>query len=153
MTFNKAAALAALFSFALVPAVPAVAQEAPAAEAGASSLMFQLNNALTVDGSCQLTFVIKNDTATAIEKSSYNMVIVDAEGRVSTLITFEFRPLEVGRTKVQQFALQGQPCESISAISINEFVECTGPDGAALTVCEDSIAQSSRTTIQFPWEL
>ncbi len=154
MTFSRIATLAAAACFGLVPAAT-FAQDTPAPAEGASaaSLMFQLNNAQTVEGSCQLTFVIRNDTAVDIQKSSYNMVIVDAEGRVSTLITFEFRPVNVGQTKVQQFALSGQPCETISAISINDYVECTAGDGTASDVCEDAMAQSSRTSIQFPWQL
>lgn len=149
MKFGRAAAFAAIVGLGLGAGAPAFAQEG----GPAATLKFELNNAQTVDGSCQLTFVIQNETPTGIQKSSYNMVIVDAEGRVSTLITFEFRPIPVGRTKVQQFALQGQPCESISAISINEFVECTDDGGNAATVCEAAIVQSSRTSIQFPWEL
>lgn len=149
MKFSNATVWAATCLFGLC-AFPALAQDAPAAT---GKLLFQLNNAQTVEGGCQLTFVIKNDTGTQIEKSSYNMAIVNAEGQVATLITFEFRPLPVGRTKVQQFGLAGQPCDSISAISINEFVECLGSDGTASPVCEADIAQSSKTTIQFPWEL
>jgi hypothetical protein len=149
MKFSIARALAAGLVFGLC-ATAAVAQDEPPA---GGKLLFQLNNAQTVEGACQLTFVIKNDTGTAIEKSSYNMAIVNAQGQVSTLITFEFRPLPVGRTKVQQFNLAGQPCDNISAISINEFVECLGGDGAQLPVCENDIEQSTKTDIQFPWEL
>ncbi len=151
MRFSKSVAVVAASLFGLC-ALPAAAQETPAAPAG-GQLLFQLNNAQTVEGGCQLTFVIKNDTGVQIDKSSYNMAIVNASGQVSTLITFEFRPLPVGRTKVQQFGLAGQPCDNISAISINEFVECLGSDGAASPVCEADIVQSSKTTIQFPWEL
>ena len=67
--------------------------------------------------------------------------------------TFEFRPLPVGRTKVQQFGLSGQTCETISAISINEFVDCLDTSDQPLAVCETAIVQSTKTSIQFPWEL
>ena len=154
MRFSKATAWA-VTALTCLSVFPALAQE----EAASGQLLFQLNNAKTIPASgaspegCQLTFVIKNDTGVEIEKSSYNMAIVNGDGQVSTLITFEFKPLPVGRTKVQQFGLGGQSCENISAISINEFVECTGADGSALSVCEDDIDQSTKTSIQFPWEL
>lgn len=150
MSFRIAAALLAVSAFGLNGGY-ALAQEDVTQAPG--PLAFQLNNAQTVEGSCQLTFVVQNDTGSAIEKSSYNMAIVNAEGLVTMLITFEFRPLPAGRPKVQQFGLAGQPCEDISAISINEFVECTTAGGVASTLCEEAITQSSRTAIEFPWEL
>lgn len=140
---------AAAYAASLVLFVPlAIAQEAPTPR-----LVFQLNNAETVESGCQLTFVIKNDTGVSIKKSSYNMAIVNSNGQVTTLVTFEFRPVEVGRTKVQQFGLPGQTCEDISAISINEFVDCIDEKDQPTGVCEDAIVQSTKTSIQFPWEL
>lgn len=137
----------------LVLCVPFATSAGIAQDAAAPRLIFQLNNAQTVESGCQLTFVIKNDTGTEIKKSSYNMAIVNSDGQVATLVTFEFRPLPVGRTKVQQFGLAGQTCESISAISINEFVDCLDTNDQPLTVCEANIVQSSKVNIQFPWEL
>ena len=119
-------AMAAVAAFALMP-FAANAQETPAATAvsAAGPLAFQLNKAETREGSCQLTFVVQNDTGTVIEKSIYNIAIVDTDGAVSQLVNIEFRPLPVGRPKVQGFGIAGVPCENISAISINEFNECT----------------------------
>ena len=129
-------------------AFPALAQDAPK-----PGLVFQLNNAQTIENSCQLTFVVQNATGVRIEKSAYNMAIVDSDGTVAMLITFEFKPFPEGQPKAQQFSLPGTTCENISAISINEFVSCAGGDGAKLTACEDGIVQSSRTAIEFPWVL
>lgn len=152
MNLRNAVAIAAIV---LAPAA-AQAQEAatevavtPAASTGA--LAFQLNKAETREGSCQLTFVVQNDTGTVIQKSIYNIVIIDTEGAVSQLVNIEFRPLPVGRPKVQGFGIAGVPCESISAISINDFTECTAEDGTASRLCEDAITESSRIGIAFPW--
>ena len=148
-------AMAAVAAFALVP-FAANAQETPATTAvsAAGPLAFQLNKAETREGSCQLTFVVQNDTGTVIEKSIYNIAIVDSDGAVSQLVNIEFRALPVGRPKVQGFGIAGVPCENISAISINEFNECTTDDGSASTLCEDAITQSSRLpNIEFPWTL
>ncbi len=163
MNLRSAAACLAAMAIGLSGMLPATGQEQPATTtettaatapaAVAGDLRFELNKAETVDGACQLTFVVQNNTGTAINASSYNMAIVDAQGQVSTLITFEFRPLPVGRPRVQTFGLPGLACENISAISINDFAACDTGDGAVSDVCSTSIVESSRTSIQFPWEL
>jgi hypothetical protein len=151
MTLRIAVAAVAALAFGTM----AVAQETttPAADTPAGTLAFQLNKAETREGSCQLTFVVQNDTGTVIQKSIYNIAIVDTDGAVSQLVNIEFRPLPVGRPKVQGFGIPGVPCENISAISINEFNECTTDTGEASTLCEDAITQSSRIPIEFPWTL
>jgi hypothetical protein len=152
MTLRIVAAVAAL----TLGTLAATAQDAttPVAPAEAAGpLAFQLNKAETREGSCQLTFVVQNDTGTVIQKSIYNIAIVDTEGAVSQLVNIEFRPLPVGRPKVQGFGIPGVPCENISAISINEFNECTTEAGEASSFCEDAITQSSRIPIEFPWTL
>lgn len=127
---------------------PLSAQEAPTD----GQLYVQLSNAQTMADTCQLTFAMRNDTGTAIDKSAYNMAVINTDQQVTTLITFEFRPLGAGQTKVQQFALPGQTCEQIAGLLINDFVTCDTPDGPS-TVCEAGIDQSTRTNIAFPWEL
>lgn len=153
MTFRIAVAVVAALTFGTLATL---AQETPAPVAPSEPsgpLAFQLNKAETREGSCQLTFVVQNDTGTVIQKSIYNIAIVDADGAVSQLVNIEFRPLPVGRPKVQGFGIPGVPCENISAISINEFNECTTDTGDASTLCEDAITQSSRIPIEFPWTL
>jgi archaellin len=157
MNLRSAAACLAALAMGLSGTLQVVAQETPAATTETAttgdSLRFELNKAETVEGACQLTFVVQNNTGTVINASSYNMAIIDSQGQVSTLITFEFRPLTLGRPKVQAFGLAGIPCENISAISINEFVSCDTGDGTLSALCEEKIEESSRTSIEFPWEL
>jgi len=148
MKFSIAAAATVLL---LAPCAASAQETTTPASQG--DLAFQLNKAETREGSCQLTFVIQNDTGTVIQKSIYNIAIVDTDGAISQLVNIEFRPLPVGRPKVQGFGIAGVPCESISAISINEFSECTAEDGTASDVCETAITQSSRISIEFPWTL
>lgn len=126
---------------------PASAQDAPTGK-----LFIQLSNAQTIEETCQLTFAMRNETGSAIDKSAYNMAVVNADQQVTTLVTFEFRPLAVGQTKVQQFALPDQTCEAIAGLLINDFITCETPDGPS-PLCESAIDQSTRTTIAFPWEL
>ena len=118
----------------------------------AGKLYVQLSNAQTMADTCQLTFAMRNDTGVAIDKSAYNMAVVNADQQVTTLITFEFRPLAAGQTKVQQFALPGQACEQIAGLLINDFITCETAGGPS-PICETAIDQSTRTSIAFPWEL
>ena len=128
---------------------PATAQDA----VPAGKLKLQLNNAQTVEGSCQLTFVAQNDSGTDISASVFSMTVVDAQGRVVALTNFEFGAFPKGRPKVQQFALAGQSCDSLSAIAVNEFVSCLDGSGQDSPICETGLEASSLTPIQFPWSL
>lgn len=142
-------ALAAVGASLACLAVPAGAQEAVTPP---GALYFQLNNAQTVGADCQLTFVVRNETGEAITRSAYNMAIIDDAGQVSTLITFEFLPLPAGETKVQQFALAGQSCETLSGLLVNEVVTCETPSGKS-QLCAADLRQSSRVDVAFPWDL
>lgn len=152
MIHRLAVAAVAVLALGAAPVLAQDATPAPAAEP-AGALAFQLNKAETREGSCQVTFVVQNDTGTVIEKSTYNIAIVDIEGAVAQLVTIEFRQLPVGRPKVQGFGIAGVPCENISAISINEFADCITADGPGSPLCEEAITQSSRIAIEFPWTL
>lgn len=126
---------------------PAFAQDADTGK-----LHIQLSNAQTAADACQLTFAMLNQTATTIAKSAYNVAVVNAAQQVATLITFEFRPLVPGQTKVQQFALPGLMCEAIAGLLINDFMTCETDEGPS-TLCETAIEQSSVINIEFPWKL
>ncbi len=144
-------AMAAIVAAMLAGAVPAAAQEA-AAPAN-KGLIFQLNNAQTDKGNCQLFFVIENNTDTAVESSSYDIAIVDADGRISSVTKFGFHAFPVGVTKVERFVLSEQACDRISGLLINDVKECLAADGTQLTVCRDQMEQSTKTAIAFPWGL
>ena len=144
---NNVAMTVASIGLALMLVQPGAAQDAP------GNLVLQLNNAQTVENACQLTFVAQNDTGSDIEASIFNMVIVDSTGQVVALTNFEFGSFPQGRPKAQQFALEGQTCESLSAIAINDFVTCREGGSDVSTICETRMDASSRTGIQFPWAL
>lgn len=144
MRIRDAAAGAAMGLFCLSATAPAMAQQS-------GDLTFQLNNATTESGACQLTFVIINNTGVNIEESWYNVAYADKDGKVST-VTLKFQPLPTGKPRVMQFALTGQPCETLAGLFINSVNKCVGADGSDLTVCDDKYTESSRVDIQFPWQ-
>ncbi|MDG1281321.1 MAG: hypothetical protein P8O10_08430 [Pseudorhodobacter sp.] len=122
---------------------------APLAIAQTGNIELELNTAADAEQGCRLTYVATNNTSIALEKSSYEVAVYDNDGIVQRLLVLEFGWLPVGKTRVVQFDLPGQSCESISRISVNGPVECASAEGEQ-TVCRDNQILSSRVrTIQF----
>lgn len=147
-------------AFAMCAALPALGQEtaAPAGQAAAppassGQIQMQLNNAQSVEDGCRLTFAVRNDTGEAVERSTYVMAVLDGQGQVTSLISFGFQNFPVGRTRFEQFKVEGQACDDISGWSINDVAECVSAGGAESPMCEQSTVATTKTAIQFPWEL
>jgi len=134
--------LTALAASALILAAPAagVAQD--------KAISIELNDATNADTACRLVFVAINSSGVLLEKTSYDFVTFDKEGKVGRSITFHFGRLPVGKTKVVQFDLPGQPCETISRLLVNDIAECT-VDGKASDICIDALTTSTRAKIEF----
>lgn len=113
------------------------------------NIELELNTAADVDGGCRLTYVATNATATALEKTAYEVAVYDTDGIVKRLLVLEFGFLPSGKTRVVQFDLPEQTCGSLSRISVNGPVECQAASGPT-NVCRDNQLLSSRVpTIQF----
>jgi hypothetical protein len=112
------------------------------------SISIELNDATTVDAACRLVFVAVNKSGLLLEKTSYDVVTFDASGKVGTSLTFQFGRLPAGKTKVVQFDLPDQPCETITRLLVNDIAECT-VDGKASDVCIDTLTTSTRAKIEF----
>ena len=69
-------------------------------------------------------------------------------GKVGKSLTFQFGRLPLGKTKVVQFDLPGQACDSISRLLVNDVSECT-VDGKASDICVDALTTTTRTKIEF----
>jgi hypothetical protein len=121
---------------------------AGAAAADDKAIAIELNKATSTDAGCRLTFVVKNDTQSLLEKTSYEIAAFDTSKTVMKLLVFEFGRLPVGKTKVVEFALSGVPCDSISRILVNNSPECVA-DGAASTICLDALRTTSLAKIVF----
>ena len=134
--------LTALAASALALAVPA------AGFAQDKAISIELNDATNADTACRLVFVAINRSGVLLDKTSYDFVTFDTEGKVGRSITFHFGRLPVGKTKVVQFDLPGQPCETISRLLVNDIAECT-VDGKASDICIDALTTSTRAKIEF----
>lgn len=119
------------------------------AMAETGNIELELNTAADVDGGCRLTYVATNATATALEKTSYEVAVFDTDGIVQKLLVLDFGFLPSGKTRVVQFDLPEQACPKISRISVNSPAECQAASGPS-NVCRDNQLLSSRVpTIQF----
>jgi hypothetical protein len=137
---------AGLLKLLVVMSVPlALAGQATAED---KAIAIELNKATNTDAGCRLTFVVKNDTQSLLEKTSYEIAAFDASKTVMKLLVFEFGRLPVGKTKVVEFALAGVGCADISRILVNNSPECVA-DGAASTICLDALRTTSLAQIVF----
>jgi hypothetical protein len=118
------------------------------AAGGEKVIAIELNKASNNEAGCRLTFVVKNDTESLLEKASYEIAAFDSAKTVTKLLVFEFGRLPVGKTKVVEFALAGVGCADISRILINTAPECVA-DGAASTICLDALRTTSLSQIVF----
>ncbi|WP_282152209.1 hypothetical protein [Ruegeria atlantica] len=133
----------AAFCVSALPAV-AIAQSEVAASEG---LQIELNTVQDVENACRLTFVVENQTGTAIDEASFETVIFDASGSVVRLSLFNFRDLPTERPRVRQFDLPGMACSSVGKALINGTNACKVA-GADSSICEDGLKLQSRTDVE-----
>lgn len=119
---------------------PASAQE--------QALTIELNDATDVNGNCRLAYVAFNGTGRLLDKTSFDVFIFDAEGKVGQSLVFQFGRLLEGKTKVVQFDMAGEACGSISRLLVNDIRECVA-GGEESTICIDALKTTTRTSIAF----
>ena len=107
------------------------------------SFEIELNRAEDVDGSCRLTFVATNTTATALTKSAYEVAVFNTEGVMSQLVVLEFGELPLGKTRVLQFDMPSLKCADMSRLLVNGQDSCESAEGAQ-DICLKSLSATSR---------
>jgi hypothetical protein len=123
-------------------AIPALSVAAAAQEAG-DAIAIELNSASDQEGTCRLTYVVTNGTATDLTQASWEVAVHDAGGTVTQLWVLDFGSLPQGRTRVVQFDLADQGCDTLSRISVNDAVDCQSAEGA-VEICGEKQSLSSR---------
>lgn len=110
-------------------------------------LMIELNAVENVEGACRLTFLVENETATAIDTANYQVVIFDASGVFERLTLFGFRDLPAQRPRVRQFDVRGLSCENLGRVLINGLSGCI-VEGAESEICDETPTLNSRTEVE-----
>ncbi len=133
-----------LTCFACLLSCAALAQstEAPAAE-----LSLELNALADVGSACRLTFLVTNQSGTAIDEAVFETVIFDTDGGVVTLSLFDFRDLPLDRPRVRQFDLPGMSCTSVGRALINGASSCV-INGSQSDICQSTLTLSSRIEVE-----
>lgn len=120
----------------------------PSVRAQEQQFTLELNSARDSGGGCRVSFIAFNGTGVVLEKTSYEVVVFDADGLVAQFLILEFGRLPTNKTKVVQFDLAEQPCGSISRLLINDVAECVSNQEAS-NVCLDALKTNARTEISF----
>lgn len=136
----------ALTASLLPPALglPLHAQTPAAPEA---ALTLELNALQAAASGCSLSFLITNQTGTAIDSAIYETVVFDAAGQVALLTLLDFGPLPEGKPRVRQFQLEGQACGAIGRLLINGATTCTA-GGLEQESCTKALQVQSRTDVE-----
>ena len=125
-------------------AIPASAQ----GPAETPAISVELNKTQAVDGSCRLTFLMKNTLAEDVERLAFEVAVVNKSGLVAGLILMRSGKLPVDRERVKQFDLPNVDCASIDRLLLNEIPECEGASGP-ISGCRQAVVASSRGEVGF----
>ncbi|MDV7145237.1 hypothetical protein R3X27_21345 [Tropicimonas sp. TH_r6] len=110
-------------------------------------LSLELNAIHDVGGACRLSFLVRNETGTAIDKAVFETVIFDPSGGVASLTLFDFRDLPADRPRVRQFDLPEMSCGTIGQALINGANTCV-VDGADSEICDSALSLDSRLEVE-----
>lgn len=138
--------LLAIVPILLALAAPPVLAQSAASPVGAFSL--ELNRLDGVDGSCRVTLVEKNGTASSFAALKLDLVVFDGEGIVAKRVGVDAGPLKAGRTTVKTFDLKGLACDSVGRLLINDVLSCE-VEGIAADTCLDVVEPRSRASATF----
>lgn len=101
-----------------------------AAAEAENTISIQLNDAETVNGSCRLTFVIRNALTTPVNALGLDLVMFDTSDGVSGYAAVDFGDLPTGKTRVRQYDVSRGECAGISRVLLNEVRACDLPNAA-----------------------
>jgi hypothetical protein len=159
---HLAAKLAAMLAFlvATLHAAPPAWADAPA------PIPVELNKleplpapAATADGStaaagCRAYIVVTNPDPEPIEQLRLDLILFGKDGVILRRIALDLGPLTPHKTAVRLFDLQGQPCDGIGRMLVNDVLACqTGQPGSTAAhqerqACLDRLQVSSRASAE-----
>ena len=131
---------------ALILAVPAVAQDTPAAPPAALAL--ELNATQPADAGCRVTFLATNTLGAVLDRAAVEVALFDTTGVIDRIVTLDFKALENGKTKVLQFELAGLACDQLGRVLVNDITACEGT-GLVPAACLDGLVTTSRPAVTF----
>lgn len=117
------------------------------AVAAADNIEIELNKLEDKDNSCRAYLVFKNQTDSHFNEFKLDLVMFGADGIISRRLAVDSSPLRSNKTSVKLFDIEGQSCEAISLILINDVLSCR--DEYERSDCVDLIEASSKGNVSF----
>jgi len=99
---------------------------------------------------CRAYLVVTNPDAAPIEQLRLDVILFGTDGVILRRLALDLSPLAPHKTAVRLFDLQGQPCDGIGRLLVNDVLACqTGQQGSASPdqqrqACLDRLQVSSR---------
>jgi hypothetical protein len=97
---------------------------------------------------CRIYFVVINPDPEPISQLGLDLVLFGTDGIVSRRVSFNLGPLAAHKTSVRAFDIEGQRCDGISSVLINDVLTCSaGPStdpNQQRQACLDRLQLSSR---------
>ncbi len=145
------------FLFAIVHATPPAWADAPAPIPLELNKLEPLPAPATAPGGgaaasagCRAYMVVTNPDPEPIEQLRLDLILFGKDGVILRRIALDLGPLAPHKTAVRLFDLQGQPCDGIGRMLVNDVLACqTGQPGNAPAeqqrqACLDRLQVSSR---------
>lgn len=105
-------------------------------------------------GGCRAYMVVTNPDPEPIEQLRLDLILFGKDGVILRRIALDLGPLAPHKTAVRLFDLQGQPCDGIGRMLVNDVLACqAGQPGSAPAdqqrqACLDRLQVSSRATTE-----
>lgn len=128
-------------------APPALAQE-PASAPQTGGVSVELNKLEPVEGACRAYLVLNSQAQTDFESLKLDLVMFGPDSVVSERVAVEGAPLPAGKTTLRVFDVQGQGCEMIGSVLLNDILDCRDA-GGPVAGCLDLVETSSRAAAEF----
>lgn len=108
----------------------------------AENIEIELNKLENKNDNCRAYLVFKNNTQSHFSEFKLDLVMFGDDGVISRRIAVDSSPLRSNKTSVKLFDIEGQRCEAISLILVNDVLSCT--DSTERTDCVDLIDATSK---------
>jgi len=95
---------------------------------------------------CRVYIVVTNPDPEPLSQLRLDVMMFNTDGIVSHRVDLELGPLPARKTAVRLFDIQGQPCDGISRLLVNDVLCSVGPstDPNQHQACLDRLQLSSR---------
>jgi len=95
---------------------------------------------------CRVYIVVTNPDPEPVSQLRLDVMMFNTDGIVSRRVDLELGPLPAHKTAVRLFDIQGQPCDDISRLLVNDVLCSAGPstDPNQHQACLDRLQLSSR---------